>query len=271
MLKLFLWLRYLRKKKIVFLSIAAVAVSVSLLIVVASLFSGFIHAFESAAVEAIGDVVIDPPSVISNYDKLIESLEQRSQVEGATAATWGYGLLLVDKGNVRAVEIMGIQPEQRAKVTDFGQYLLSSKNSTAAESRKNADSSEGVHGYVGIGVLTEPDEKTDEYSAEEALKRLGDSVILTTGTTSATSEGSSVTDFKRKVLRFTISDIVETGFYQFDNGTVYLPIEQLSEVLYPNQKLPVAQQIQIKLAKGADTEESLAAIRGVWENFVRDY
>jgi lipoprotein-releasing system permease protein len=253
MLKLFLWLRYLRKKKIVFLSIAAVAVSVSLLIVVASLFSGFIHAFESAAVE------------------LIESLEQRSQVEGATAATWGYGLLLVDKGNVRAVEIMGIQPEQRAKVTDFGQYLLSSKNSTAAESRKIADSSEGVHGYVGIGVLTEPDEKTDEYSAEEALKRLGDSVILTTGTTSATSEGSSVTDFKRKVLRFTISDIVETGFYQFDNGTVYLPIEQLSEVLYPNQKLPVAQQIQIKLAKGADTEESLAAIRGVWENFVRDY
>jgi len=49
MLKLFLWLRYLRKKKIVFLSIAAVALSVSLLIVVASLFSGFINAFEQAA------------------------------------------------------------------------------------------------------------------------------------------------------------------------------------------------------------------------------
>ena len=33
-MKLFLWLRYLRKRKIVFLSIAAVALSVSLLIVV---------------------------------------------------------------------------------------------------------------------------------------------------------------------------------------------------------------------------------------------
>lgn len=43
-----------------FLSIAAVALSVSLLIVVSSLFTGFINAFEQAAVEAIGDVVISP-------------------------------------------------------------------------------------------------------------------------------------------------------------------------------------------------------------------
>jgi len=60
MLKLFLWLRYLRKRKIVFLSIAAVALSVSLLIVVASLFTGFIKTFERAAVEAIGDVSNKP-------------------------------------------------------------------------------------------------------------------------------------------------------------------------------------------------------------------
>ena len=53
MLKLFLWLRYLRKKKIVFLSIAAVALSVALLIVVASLFSGFIRALKQAGVESV--------------------------------------------------------------------------------------------------------------------------------------------------------------------------------------------------------------------------
>jgi len=60
MLKLFLWLRYLRKRKIVLLSIAAVTLSSALLIAVASLFNGFIRALERSAVEAVGDVVLAP-------------------------------------------------------------------------------------------------------------------------------------------------------------------------------------------------------------------
>ena len=93
MLKLFLWLRYLRKRKIVFLSIAAVALSVSLLIVVASLFTGFINTFERAAVEAVGDVVLIPPTTFAKYPLLIERLEQTETVEAATAMISGYGLL----------------------------------------------------------------------------------------------------------------------------------------------------------------------------------
>ena len=78
MLRLFLCLRYLRKKKIVFLSIAAVALSVSLLIVVASLFTGFIKAVQQAADGALGDVVLSPPveKVIEKYPLLIERLEE---------------------------------------------------------------------------------------------------------------------------------------------------------------------------------------------------
>lgn len=271
MLKLFLWLRYLRKKRIVFLSIAAVAVSVSMLIVVASLFSGFIDAFEQSVVEALGDIVIEPPFVISNYDKLIEGLEQTSQVQGATAVIWGYGLLLVDIGDVRAVQIMGMEPERREKVTDFNQFLISNKYPSPEISKNDANSPNESYGYVAIGLLTEPDEKTDEYNIEEARKMLGKEVKLTTGAASALSGGDSVQDFKRQLVSFTISDIVETGFYDFDNGTVYFPVEQFSKVLYPDEKLPVAEQIQIRLTQGADTDASLAIIRGVWQNFVKDY
>ncbi len=76
MLKLFLWLRYLQKKKVVFLSFAAVALSVALLIVVASLFTGFINAFERSAVEMIGDVVVSPPTRFSKYPQFIEQIER---------------------------------------------------------------------------------------------------------------------------------------------------------------------------------------------------
>ncbi len=268
MLKLFLWLRYLRKKKIVFLSIAAVAVSVSLLIVVASLFSGFINAFEQSIVDAVGDIVISPPRVISNYDKLIENLEKSPGIKGATASMWGYGLLHVGMGNVRAVQIIGIEPQRRSRVMGFDEFLLSNKYPSASDSNNVTNSPDNIRGYVGIGILTKPDEKTDEYNIEEARKMLGEEVKLTTGTLSG---GESVTDFKRQLVSFTISDIVETGFYDFDSQYIYLPVEQLSKIMYPDEKLPVAESIQIKLAQGADSEAAKAIIRGIWENFVREY
>ena len=110
MLKFFLWLRYLRKKKIVFLSIAAVAVSTALLIVVSNLFNGFINAFERSAAEMLGDVVIAPPVKFTGYAELIEQLKQNPDVEAATATLSVPGLLNLGDGNVRAVMIWGIEP-----------------------------------------------------------------------------------------------------------------------------------------------------------------
>jgi len=61
MLKFFFWLKYLCKWRVVFLSVAAVALSVALLIVVASLFTGFIEAVQMGAVGMVGDVLLAAP------------------------------------------------------------------------------------------------------------------------------------------------------------------------------------------------------------------
>ena len=68
MLKLLLWLKYLCKRKLVLLSIAAVALSVALLIVVASLFSGFIQAYEQTAEDMIGDVLLQTSVSFRGFD-----------------------------------------------------------------------------------------------------------------------------------------------------------------------------------------------------------
>ena len=130
MLRLFLCLRYLRKRKIVFLSVAAVALSVSLLIVVSSLFSGFIETFERAAVDVIGDVILSPrrPFRLSKYPLLVEQLEQAGTVEAATAALLAPGLLKLDTGFVRPVEVWGIQPGRLARVTGFKRALLKQRD-----------------------------------------------------------------------------------------------------------------------------------------------
>jgi lipoprotein-releasing system permease protein len=266
MLKLFLWLRYLQKKKIVFLSFAAVALSVALLIVVASLFTGFINAFERSAVEMVGDVVVSPPTRFSRYPLFIEQLERINSVKKATAVLFGQGLLHLGKGDVRAVEIWGIEPAKRAEVMDFKRDLLRQKELPGQPSFEVRGQPDKIGGFVGIGVLAEPNEKTDEYDFKEAEEMIGRQVVLTTGTVIENKEGQQG-QFKRKTIEFTIADIVYSGVYYSDKAFIYLPIGELQKILCPNEEGQVAKQIQIKLADSDNIDATLAQIRGLWEDF----
>ena len=188
MLKLFLWLRYLRKKKIVFLSIAAVALSVALLIVVASLFGGFIDVFEQSAVEAIGDVVLGPPVKFSKYEELIERLERVSVVEAATATLSAQGLLHLGKGNVRGVEIWGVSNLD----TRFSMLERVSGNEYPVSRNKHP-----VCGFVGIGVVAEPDEETDEYDFDAVKKVIGQQAFLRRGRCQRTEDRRQRTEDRK--------------------------------------------------------------------------
>ncbi len=254
-------LRYLRKKKIVFLSIAAVALSVTLLIVVASLFTGFINAVEKAATVALGDVVLWPPTEITKYSLLIERLEQTPMVEAATVALGRPGLLRLGTGNVRPVQVLGIEPGGRARVTGLKDFLLRQKDLPGEPSFEIADAPNKIGGFVGIAVLGEPEEQTDEYNYAAVKEMLGKQAVLTTGT-------ESDSQIRRKIIPFSIADVVETGVYQFDEAYIYLPIEEVQRRLY--EEAVVADQFHIKLAEDADVEVALAAIEGVWRNFVEE-
>ncbi|MHC4060033.1 MAG: ABC transporter permease [Planctomycetota bacterium] len=280
MLKLFLWLRYLRKKKIVLLSITAVALSTALLIVVSSLFTGFIDAFEGAAVEAMGDVVLTPPVKFAKYPLFVEQLEQTGVVDAATAVVSAQGLLHLGKGNVRAVRIWGIEPGKRAKVTGFKQSLRKQSQLPDDPSFEVSGLPERVGGFLGIGVVAEPDEATDEYAFDEIEEEMiGRNVVIVTGTqVDSTGEGTTEVSpsneagsdgrrFRRKNIPFTVTDIVFTGVYYLDKNFVYLPIEELQERLYPDEGSPIADQIQIKLTSDVESGAALAVIRGVWQDF----
>jgi len=277
MLKIFLWLRYLRKRKIVFLSIAAVALSASLLIVVASLFTGFIRAFENSATDAIGDVIISAPgsNKIADYPVLIDALEQSAIVEAATAMLSAEGLLHlgVGTGNVRPVTIWGIQPARRARVTALKKSLLRQKDLPGEPSFAVAGDADKIGGFVGIGLISEPDEQTDEYDFSLAEDMIGKDVFVTTGTvteTAVSEAGSTKPKLSRRMIRFTVTDVMYTGVYEIDSAFVFLPIEQLQSKLYRDETKPIASEIHMKLRPGADPELAIAVVRGIWETFAKN-
>lgn len=268
MLKLFLWLKYLRRRRIVLLSMAAVALSVSLLIVVASLFSGFIAALEGSAVEMLGDVIIGAPAgaKLDKYPAFIEELEQSSVVETATATLSSDGLVNVGKGNVLPVRIWGIQPERRTRVMGFKQALLR-QGAIAGEPSFDVPGMPGeTGGFVGIGVVADPDEETDQYDRETILKEMiGQRIFATTGTVESAEDGRNVP--KRRFIPFYIADVVFSGVYELDSAFVYLPIDVLQKELYPDEEGTLATSINIKLKPGVDPELAEAEIRGLWGVF----
>ncbi|MCX5645734.1 MAG: hypothetical protein NTZ17_13815 [Phycisphaerae bacterium] len=268
MLKLFLWLKYVRRRRIILLSVVAVAMSVSLLIAVASLFTGFIAAFERSAVEAIGDIIIRAPEglMIEKYPAFIDRLEHSEVVEAATASLSAQGLLHIRAGNVRPVAIWGIEPQRRERVVGLKRNLIRQGKRAGEPSFAVAEAPGATGGFVGIGVLTKPDEQTDQYDQEAVCKEMMDKpVSLTTGTMELSADGQR--NARRAAIPFRIADIMFTGVYQFDSSFVCLPIETLQKALYKNEKGPVATIINVKLRPGVTAEFAAGQIRELWRVF----
>ena len=276
-ISIFLCGRYLRRRKMMLLSITAVALSCALLIVTASLFMGFIDALENSAAQYLGDIVLESPPglTITEFPILLEELEQTQAVQAATAVLKNQGLLLTGPGKVRPVRAWGIQLPKRLSVTPLQEILLEQKNSSRVTFTPGPQ--EGIGGFVGIGVLAQPDEETDEYDLDAVRGFLGNRIALTTGSIAVQADPESenpepspaATTFKRKVLRFTCTDIMYSGVWDLDEQNVFVPIEALSSLLYPDQD-PVADIIQIRLAPDVSEEVGLAVVRGVWEHFAGD-
>ena len=266
MLKLLLCSRYLRRRKVVYLSVAALALSVALLIVVSSLFTGFIAACEQSAVDVIGDVLISCPVRFTQHERLIERLEAYDQVQAATAVMLTQGLLHLGKGNVRAVQIFGIEPERFQKVIHFRESLRGTGGLAARMSPQDST----MRGFVSIGVVTEPNELTDEYDYARAREALGLTVSLTTGSlrrpdTQAADRGPVRP--RRASFQFTVADVIRSGHFFFDRESVFLPLDRLCRKLDPSAAGTYVQRVQIKLSPTAERASAIEEIESIWQAF----
>jgi len=265
MLKFFLALRYLKKRKIVVLSIAAVMLSTALLVTVASLFTAFIRAIDLSASDYLGDIVLEPSARFAHYDILIDKLSASEKIDSATPILAASGLIYLEAGNVKAVSIWGIEPESRCKVTDFKNNLLENKKSPQPTQFIKQGNSIPV--FTGIAMLCEPDAKTDLYDFALAEKQIGKKAVITTGSIESDSNTSAGISLSRSAA-VTISDIVFTSVYEIDKKFVFMPIDDLADLLFGTAKdTKTADMIHIKCAAGCNPEDALKTVRKIWKDF----
>jgi len=266
MLKLLLWLKYLCKRRLVLLSIAAVALSVSLLIVVASLFSGFIRAYEQSAEDMIGDVLLQSSVPFPHSNILADRLEALPEVEAAVPVILAPGLLHVGRGHVRYVQIFGLDATRLNRMPSLKRSLLH-RSEDEDLSFDVPDDPNSIGGFVGVGLLSEPNEVTDKYDFDLARKAMGERLTLTSGTVDRESQTAQSPRSRR--LSFKVSDIVFAGHSQFDKEAVYLPLKPLYKALYKADEVKV-QRMQIRLAQGIDPVAVMDAMRNRAAAFVEE-
>ena len=260
MLKIFLWLRYLRKKKIVFLSIAAVALSVALLVVVDSLFTGLIDGMKKSLVTETGHAIIHSRGrAVPRYNIFLDKLEELDGVQAAAPIGYGGGLLWIQRGDVREVAVRGIDPRRDSKFTDWSKKLLRQKGRSGSVDFTVPGRPDANGCWLGINIAAEPNEDTDEYDLAKVGELIGKQVVLTT-------QGMGL---KRKVIPLNIADIAFTETIWGDQ-TLFIPLKDFQKIQYDIDGDLHAKTIKIKLADKVTPESVEPAIMKIWADFARD-
>jgi len=110
--KLFLTLRYLRKRRIAYFAIAAVMLCSAMVLIVMSVMGGFLDLLKTKARGLLGDIIIDNRSYsgFPLYDEFIADIASWPEIEKATPVLYSYGLLrFSETTQTQTVRVVGIR------------------------------------------------------------------------------------------------------------------------------------------------------------------
>jgi len=124
MYKLFLCLRYLRRRYIALVAIIGMALCVFMVLVVVSVMNGFLGLIENAAKGMMGDVIVDAAGGIARYERFIAAARQLDDVEAATPVIYSPGLLRIGPSYTQPVHVVGVDPNTAVGVSSFATSLF---------------------------------------------------------------------------------------------------------------------------------------------------
>lgn len=294
MYKLFLCVRYLRKRRIAFFGVTAVALCVGLLIVVTSLFNGFINLYLFHLEQLLGQIVLQARTPIAEYAELADHLEKLDQVALAKPVVETGALLYLERGDVRGVKIWGIDLPRQVREESFRKGLLRQNHTktpgfdlseqekktarhwleTKLQREISADELP-IGAILGIGVLGPPDEITDKYDRESIRRQIqqrDQGIQITIGKILENQSGEPDNPAQKIQQWFWLVDAVETGLNDADTRFVYLPFDYVKDLIGvpgPDGKTRILAHIQITATKDANVNEVIEQVKVEWRKFTR--
>ena len=125
MYKLHLILKYLRKRRIAWVSLAAVTLCTTMVLVVISVMGGWLRMFESSLKGVSGDIVISGGDLkgFAYYEQVLEKLKFVPEVDAAVPTIKTLALVNIGGRVARGLQVFGYPMDQIGKVSRFPQSL----------------------------------------------------------------------------------------------------------------------------------------------------
>jgi lipoprotein-releasing system permease protein len=234
----FLALRYLLTRPINLLGMAGIAISVWALVVVVSLFSGFLAVVERHVHAATADLVVSDLPPWNDGAKVRAAIADDPNVAGTAPRLVHFGLLLrpghrpppaplpgrgaLHGGDQPFLLVQGIDPAAEAAVTGFRQWLEHPE--IPADLRVRGQPLEPAGGLPTVLVGR-------SRMAREGLA-VGDRVVLTTAYLRDDGEGRR-TPVKAQ-LELVVGGAFQTEHGGFDGNTAFVAIDTLRGLLHPD-------------------------------------
>ncbi len=129
MYKLFLCLRYLRKRRIAFFAVIAVCLCVAMVLIVVSVMGGFLQMVKDRSRGMLGDLIVENGALqgFPYYEDLIDEIKTKfsDRVTEATPVIISYGVLRFPEDQItKPVQIVGIRLGETYRVNDFKSGLF---------------------------------------------------------------------------------------------------------------------------------------------------
>jgi lipoprotein-releasing system permease protein len=138
--KLLLILKYLRKRRIAWVSLIAVMLCTTMVLVVISVMGGWLRMFKESFHGLTGDVIVHGESLAGfpDYQEMIDKLQQQPEIAAVVPTIETFGLININNLKKQGVQVFGFPIDQIGKVNHFPeslyrqyqQYLDASKSAT---------------------------------------------------------------------------------------------------------------------------------------------
>ncbi len=283
MYKLHLILKYLRKRRIAWVSLIAVILCTTMVLVVISVMGGWLTMFRDSFHGLSGDVSVVSRSLtgFAHYQEMVDKIEKLPEVEAAVPVIRSYALIKINHGSPATVQVLGY-PADIGRVNSFPQSLHRQYDEPLAEGKPPAtqpsfallpdvpysdlvppnkvappDKWPGMIvgcGVVGIekdmnGVLQYPPGLLEAHVHLEVMGLTGEEVTLENA--------------KPTPRNYWIVDDSRTKLWQFDTNTVYVPFETLQKDLGMNARVSIGDKDEKTNIQARTTDIHIKAKPGV--------
>ncbi len=151
MYKLHLIFKYLRKRRIAWVSLIAVMLCTAMVLVVISVMGGWLRMFRETNHALAGDIVAYRLSLegFPYYQEMIDKIQALPEVKAAAPQIHSYGLISIE--NIRVgVEVVGYDIRQISQVNGFAKSLHLNKEALLAMAADKDKDKEGVADAVAL-------------------------------------------------------------------------------------------------------------------------